>query len=162
MVVRRLLLKGKQADTAAALDTACFEHEIEGPDVVRWIVAMSLVGREFLRRHNGGKVSEYFGPLGPDGKRLSAKVFGDILKVVGQTYFRTGNMTLNAIRTCQDTLAAQHLLELGWDKGCYALLELARQQRTSPKVSRVVYGQVPCHELNRSCLLFISPRNMTI
>ncbi|CAN0597129.1 unnamed protein product [Laminaria digitata] len=103
-------------------------------------MVMSLVGRPFLRKHNSGKVDKHFGPLGTDGKRLSQDVFSGkhgILKDVGRAFFRTENMSLNALRTVQDTLAAEHLVEEGYDYTAQCISELVRQQRTSVDVSPV-------------------------
>lgn len=68
-------LKTKQSKTTnKKLRMVQKEHEIHGADVVRWCMAMNLVGRAFLRKLNGS-VDELFGPLGPNGKRLSDKVY---------------------------------------------------------------------------------------
>lgn len=74
MVGMRLPLKEKQTDTVAALDEACLAHEIEGQEVVRWIVVMSLIGREFLRKHQRWKSEQVLRSTG--SKRREALLEG--------------------------------------------------------------------------------------
>lgn len=132
----RLPAEGKQT-TAAEKEAAraCMEHEVEGAEVVQWWVVMALVGRPFLKKHNNGQLDTAFGPLGTDGKALSEDVFGTVLDIVGRAFFATGNADVNALRTVQDTLAAEHMIELGIPKNSVIKRELARQQRTSEEVS---------------------------
>lgn len=132
----RLPLEGKQTKTAnKKLSTVCFEHGIEGEDVVRWMAVMTLVGRPFLKEANGGELDIMFGPLGMDGQALSSGVFGTILQHIGVTFFGLANLDVNAFRTVQDTLAVEHLIELGLDLDAICIKELAREQRTSLEVS---------------------------
>ncbi|CAM9899966.1 unnamed protein product [Ectocarpus sp. 12 AP-2014] len=128
----RLPGEGKQTTTAekkAAM--ACMEHEIEGAEVVEWWTVMALFGRRFLKKRNGGQLDNVFGPLGSNGIALSQGVFGSVLHEIGITFFSTGNADVNALRTVQDTLAAEHMAELGIPKDSVIKKELARQQRTS-------------------------------
>lgn len=110
------------------------EHEIHGADVVRWCMVMNLVGREVLRKENGS-VNYDFGPLGPDGKKLSNNVYGLIFKECMRAYFGVDNADVYALRTAQDSLAAHDLLAVGESTDHPALLELSKEQRTSKDVS---------------------------
>ena len=49
-----------------------------------------------------------------------------------------GNMTVNAMRTVQDTIAVKFGLEMGLERENEAFRELARQQRTSSKIARLL------------------------
>lgn len=132
----RLPVDGKQTKTAVKkLSTVCFEHGIEGADVVRWLAVMALVGRPFLKEANDGELDVMFGPLGMDGQVLSSGVFGTVLKHIGVAFFGLGSVDVNAFRTVQDTLAVEHIMELGWKLDSIYLDELAREQRTSKEVS---------------------------
>lgn len=126
---------GKQTKAAEKqLARACMEHCVEGSEVVRWWVVMSLVGRPFLKKHNDGWVDPRFGPMGTNGKVLSEKVFRTIFAQMGRLFFATGNADVNALRTVQDTLAVEHIIELGMTTDAICITELAREQRTSKEV----------------------------
>lgn len=76
-----------------------------------------------------------FGSLGTDGEVLSAGVFGVVVDSIGKSFFATGNADTNALRTVQESLAAEHMMELGIPQKSYAKSELSRQMRTSDDVS---------------------------
>ncbi|CAM9491192.1 unnamed protein product [Ectocarpus sp. 12 AP-2014] len=123
---------GKQTKAAEKQQAkVCMEHGVEGPEVVRWWVMMSLVGRPFLKKHNDGWVDPRFGPMGTNGKVLSEKVFRTIFTQMGRLFFATGNVDVNALRTVQDTLAVEHIIELGMTTDAICITDLAREQRTS-------------------------------
>lgn len=133
----RLPAEGKQTESAEeSLSTVCMEHGIEGAEVVRWLAVMALVGRPFLKKANGGELDTRFGPLGIDGKALSQGVFGTILEETGLAFFGLDNVDVNALRTAQDTLAVEHVIELGFTLDAMCLDELAKDQRTSKMVSQ--------------------------
>ena len=113
------------------------EHGIEGADVVRWLAVMALVGRPFLKKANGGELDTRFGPLGIDGKALSQGVFGTVLEETGLAFFGLDNVDVNALRTVQDTLAVEHVIELGFTLDAMCLDELAKDQRTPKTVSQL-------------------------
>lgn len=138
-VMIRLPLENKQTRSAnKKLSTVCFEHGLEGEDVVRWVAVMALIGRSFLKKANNGELDIMFGPLGMDGKALSRNVFGTVLKHVGAAFFGLVNVDVNAFRTVQDTLAVEHVIELGMGLDALCLKELAREQRTTLEVSHVL------------------------
>ncbi|CAM9194572.1 unnamed protein product, partial [Ectocarpus sp. 13 AM-2016] len=92
---------------------ACKVHDIEGHGIVRWCMVLALVGREMLSRHNGGEVSRMFGPLQTNGKQMSpVDVFGKVFEELDRSFFGVGNMSINAMRTTQDTVAVEHGLEM--------------------------------------------------
>ena len=135
-------IDGKQTEQAdKELCDACKFHDIEGHDVVRWCMVMALVGRQMLAKKNGGKVNEMFGPLQPNGFQMSDHIFGVAFKEIGRSLFGMGNMTINTMRTVQDTIAVEFGLEFGLQKEHEAFRELARQQRTSIKVSPYFWQQ---------------------
>ena len=111
---------------------------IEGADVVRWLAVMALVGRPFLKKANGGELDTRFGPLGIDGKALSQGVLGKIFifESIGLAFFGLENADVNALRTTQDTLAIEHVIELGLTLDAMCLDELAKDQRTSKTAGR--------------------------
>ena len=126
--------KGKQTESAnKELKNVLKEHEIFGPDVIRWCMVMNLVGREFLRKKNGS-VDIEFGPLAPDGQRLSDDVFKKVVAAVGRTYFGVDNADVYSMRTVQDTLANEDLVEVGLDHTAHCAQDLFRRQRTTDKV----------------------------
>lgn len=132
----RLPVDGKQTKTAVKkLSTVCFEHGIEGADVVRWLAVMALVGRPFLKEANDGELDVMLGPLEMNGQALSSGVFGTVLRHVGVAFFALGSLDVNAFRTAQDTLAVEHIMELGLGPNAICIIELAREQRTSVEVS---------------------------
>ncbi|CAN0489356.1 unnamed protein product, partial [Ectocarpus sp. 8 AP-2014] len=112
------------------LSTVLKEHEIHGPDVVRWVMVMVLVGRAFLRKYNGGVVDENFGPLNPNGTHMTPDTFGKVFKEVMRAYFGVDNADIYALRTTQDSQACRDLQAAGANTDHPALLELAREQRT--------------------------------
>ena len=118
------------------------EHEIHGPDVVRWCMVMNVVGREFLRQDNGS-VDDDFGPLGPDGKKLSTTVFGTIFQECMLAYFGVANADVYALRSSQDSLAIEDLLAAGETTDHSALGDLCREQRTRKDVSEVFGSLIP-------------------
>lgn len=129
-------IKAKQSDSAdRKLEMACKEHEILGDGIVRWGMVLALVGREMLKRHNDGFVSSLFGPLQTTGKQLSRDVFGHVFKGCGRAFFGEANMSVSSMRSVQDTLAVEYGRELGLPKDHEAFVLLAKQQRTSLKVS---------------------------
>ena len=91
---------------------------------------MALVGRPFLKKANKGELDTRFGPLGIDGKALSQGVFGIIFESIGLAFFGLENADVNALRTTQDTLAVEHVIELGFTLDAMCLDELAKDQRT--------------------------------
>lgn len=102
-------------------------------------MVIAPMGRPFLRKHNGEKVDRQFGPLGTGGERLSKFVCNGTFKDVGNAFFRTENMTLNALRDVQNTVAAEHLIEIGYNHTCVATKELSsRQQTTSFEVTHLL------------------------
>ena len=140
--VRRMMIrlpeKGKQTESAEeSLSTVCMEHGIEGAEVVQWLAVMALVGRPFLKKANKGELDTRFGPLGIDGKALSQGVFGIIFESIGLAFFGLENADVNALRTTQDTLAVEHVIELGLTLDAMCLDELAKDQRTSKTVSHL-------------------------
>lgn len=142
-VYKRLMIwlpeEGKQTIAAnKKSSTACMEYGVEGAGVVRWWVVMSLVGRPFLKEHSGGQLDPLLGPLGADGLMLSEDVFGRMVKMTGRAYFWTANPDVNALRTVQGTLAAEHIMELGHTPDESSMRELAREQRTSVDVSSIL------------------------
>lgn len=118
------------------LDQVQKEHEIHGADVVRWCTVMNLVGREFLRKHNGS-VDYRFGPLKADGTKMKNDTFGRIFEIVMRSYFGVDNADVYALRTTQDSLAGEDLLAAGESTDHPALGELCREQRTAKDVSEV-------------------------
>lgn len=99
-----------------------------------------------LKKHNHGKVSRYFGPLQINGKQLSRAVFGDVFRECGRSFFGEANMSIGSMRSVQDTLAVEYEREMGIPKEHDAFKFLAKQQRTSTKVSR---GNLYCLKLHR-------------
>lgn len=114
------------------------EHEIHGAQVVRWCMAMNLVGRAFLRKHNGA-VDDLFGPLGSNGKKLSDDVYGRVFEECGRAYFGVDNADIYALRSVQDTTAARDLLAVGASSDHPAVMELCKEQQTGTPVSKVSY-----------------------
>ncbi|CAM9936666.1 unnamed protein product, partial [Pylaiella littoralis] len=100
------------------------EHGAEGADVVRWWMVMSLVGRPFLEKGNNGELETEFRPLGVDGKVISEGVFDALVENIGEAYFGLGNVDINALRTAQDTLAVEHIMELGLTTEATCIKEL--------------------------------------
>ena len=100
------------------------------------MAVMALVGRPFLKA-DGGELGPTFGPLGIDGMALSQGVFGTILEGIGWACFGLDSVDVNGLRTAQDTLAVEHVIELGLEKTALCLRQLAVDQRTSETVSRV-------------------------
>ncbi|CAN0442364.1 unnamed protein product, partial [Pylaiella littoralis] len=109
---RRRVEKPQTPEADKDLSRACKFHDIEGHDVVRWCMVMALVGREMFSKHNGGEVNEMFGPLQTTGQQISPTTFGKVFKELGQSFFGMGNMSVNAMRTVQDTIAVEHGLQL--------------------------------------------------
>lgn len=139
------LLDGKQTETAEKTPSrVCMYHELEGAEVVDWWVVMALVGRPFLKKHNEGFLDKSFGPLGTDGEVLTEYVFGVVLESIGKAFFSTGNADVNALRSVQESLAAEHMVELGIPKDNVIKDELSKQMRTSNEVSLPC---VPCVRL---------------
>ena len=139
-IMIRLPQDGKQTETAMRDPSrACMEHEILGDRVVEWWVVMSLLGRPFLAKHNDGVLDQCFGPLGTDGEVLTEYVFGEVLDSMGKAFFSTWNVDVNALRTVQESLAAEHMIELGIPKDSVIKDELSRQMRTSNEVSVCAY-----------------------
>lgn len=129
-------IKAKQSESADhKLEMACKEHDIHGHELVRWCMVMAFVGREMLKNHNKGKVSRFFGPLQTNGKQLSRAVFGDVFRECGRSFFGEANMSIASMRSVQDTLAVEYGREMGLSKEHDAFKFLAKQQRTSTKVS---------------------------
>lgn len=139
-------IKAKQSDSADhKLDMACKEHDIHGQELIKWCMVMALVGREMLKTNNGGKVSRYFGPLQTNGKQLSRSVFGDVFRECARSFFGEANMSIASMRSVQDTLAVEYGREMGLPKEHEAYTFLAKQQRTSTKVSPgSLEFNVPC------------------
>lgn len=130
------LLDGKQSEKAERKPSrVCMYHELEGAEVVDWWVVMALVGRPFLKKHNEVFLDKSFGPLGTDGEVLTDYVFGVVLESIGKAFFSTGNADVNALRTVQESLAAEHMVELGIPKDSVLKPELSKQMRTSSEVS---------------------------
>lgn len=75
-----------------------------------------------------------FGPLGTDGEVLTEYVFSVVLESIGKAFFSTGNADVNALRTVQESLAAEHMVELGIPKDSIIKHELSKQMRTSNEV----------------------------
>lgn len=143
--------EGKQTEVAEKSPAnACFQYGVEGAEVVRWWVVMSLVGRPFLKKHNGGEVDSIFGPLAQDGKALSNKEFGEAFLLIGKSFFGVPWADVAALRTVQNTLAAEHLVELGLTPNAVCARELAQEQRVSMEVSHVYREQRTCVEV-RCC-----------
>lgn len=137
----RLLMRPPPKEKATSkqnrkLDKVQKEHEIHGADVVRWCTVMNLIGREFLRKHNGS-VDYRFGPLKADGTKMSNDTFGRIFEIVMRSYFGVDNADVYALRTTQDSLAGEDLLAAGESTDHAALGELCREQRTDKDVSEV-------------------------
>lgn len=129
-------IKAKQSESAdRKLEMACKEHDIHGHGIVRWCMVMAFAGREMLKKHNNGKVSRFFGPLQANGKQLSRSVFGDVFRECARSFFGEANMSIASMRSVQDTLAVEYGRELCLAKDHPAFVSLAKQQRTSTKVS---------------------------
>lgn len=134
--------KGKQTESAnGELKNVLKEHEIWGSDVIRWCMVMNLVGRAFLRKKNG-RVDPEFGPLAPDGQRLSDDVFKKVVASVGRTYFGIDNADVYSMRTVQDTMAAQDLVAVGLDHTAHCAQDLFRRQRTTEKVCQLIVNVI--------------------
>lgn len=134
--------KGKQTESAnGELKNVLKEHEIWGPDVIRWCMVMNLVGREFLRKKIGS-VDPEFGPLAPDGQRLSDDVFKKVVAAVGRTYFGVDNADVYSMRTVQDTIATEDLVEVGLDHTAHCAQDLFRRQRTTEKVCQLIVNVI--------------------
>ena len=130
--------KGKQTESAnGELKNVLKAHEIWGPDVIRWCMVMNLIGRAFLRKKNGS-VDPEFGPLAPDGQKLSDDVFKKVVASVGRTYFGIDNADVYSMRTVQDTLAEEDLVEVGLDHTAHCAQDLFRRQRTTDKVCQPI------------------------
>lgn len=106
-------LEGKQILQDKDLCNACKVHDIEGHEVVSWCMVMALVGREMLGKHNDRRVNGMFGPLQIAGEQMSPDVFGKVFKEIGRSFFGMGNMSINAMRATQDTIAVEHGIEMG-------------------------------------------------
>ena len=98
-------------------------------------MVVAFAGREMLKKHNNGKVSRFFGPLQANGKQLSRSVFGDVFRECARSFFGEANMSIASMRSAQDTLAVEYGRELCLAKDHPAFVSLAKQQRTSTKVS---------------------------
>lgn len=92
---------------------------------------MTLVGRPFLKNANDVELDVMFGPLGMNGQVISGCVFGEVLRRFGAPFFGMGNLDVNAFRTAQDTLAVEHIIEMGLGLDTMCIIELTRAQRTS-------------------------------
>lgn len=79
-------------------------------------------------------VDDLFGPLGPDGQKLSDDVFKLVVVSVGRTYFGIANADVYLMRTVQDTLAFEDLVEIGLDTSAHCAKALFRKQRTTEQV----------------------------
>lgn len=134
--------KGKQTESAnGELKNVLKEHEIWGPDVIRWCMVMNLVGRAFLRKKNGS-VDPNFGPLAPDGKKLSDDVFKKVVQSVCRTYFGVANADVYSMRTVQDTMASEDLVEVGLDHTAHCAQDLFRRQRGTEKVCQLIVNVI--------------------
>lgn len=102
---------------------------------------MNLVGRAFLRKKNGS-VDPEFGPLAPDGQRLSDDVFKKVVASVGRTYFGVDNADVYSMPTVQDTMAAEDLVEVGLDHTAHCAQHLFRRQRTTEKVCQLIVNVI--------------------
>ncbi|CAN0304109.1 unnamed protein product, partial [Scytosiphon promiscuus] len=101
--------KAKQSESAdRKLEIACKGHDIHGHGLVRWCMVMAFAGREMLKKHNNGKVSRFFGPLQANGKQLSRSVFGDVFRECARSFFGEENMSIDSMRSVQDTLAVEY------------------------------------------------------
>ncbi|CAN0254918.1 unnamed protein product [Ectocarpus sp. 6 AP-2014] len=149
------LLDGKQTEKAEKTPSrVCMYHELEGAEVVDWWVVMALVGRPFLKKHNQGFLDKSFGPLGTDGEVLTEYVFGVVLESIGKAFFSTGNADVNALRSVQESLAAEHMVELGIPKDSVIKGELSKQMRTSNEALDDAYDlrtADPVHVVRRNC-----------
>ena len=96
---------------------------------------MTLVGRKMLKQHSCGKVSVIFGPLQSNGKQISRPVFGDVFRKARRLVFGVRNISVDAMRTAQDTLVVEHGQELGLPKENYACTLLRSTITTRPLVS---------------------------
>lgn len=134
--------KGKQTESAnGELKHVLKEHEIFGPDVIRWCMVMNLVGRALLRKFNGS-VDPEFGPLAPDGQKLSDDVFKKVVAAVGRTYFGVANADVYSMRTVQDTMTSEDLVEVGLDHTAHCAQDLFRRQRTADKVCQLIVNVI--------------------
>ena len=129
-------IKAKQSESAdRRLEMACKELAIHGHGVMRWCMVMAFTGREVLKEHNNGKGSRFFGPLQANGKQLSRSVFGDVFRKCARSFLGEANMSIASMRSVQNTLAVEYGRELCLAKDHPAFVSLAKQQRTSTKVS---------------------------
>lgn len=78
-----------------------------------------------------------FRPPGARWKILSNFVYGQIFEDCARAYFGVDNADVYALRTVQDTVAAEDLLRVGATTDHPAVEELCREQRTGRNVSEL-------------------------
>lgn len=62
-----------------------------------------------------------------------------VVDSIGGAFFATGNADVNTLRTVQDALAAELIIELGIPKDSGIESDLFRQQRSSDEVSFPIF-----------------------